>query len=101
MLVDGSASDITASRKCHFRSLILAQQCSQKVIGCSYLLYIIIINAKISDRASVNLHRMPVNTLNHSPDPFDGFQHHVNIIHIRKVLDQYRLICHDRCCKDT
>ena len=68
MLVDRSASDIASPRKRYLRLAVLSKQGAKQIIRCPDLLYIIILNVKVSNRTPVDLHSMPVKPLHRCPD---------------------------------
>ena len=100
MLVDRTASDIASARKRHLRTFIFSKESTQQIVRCPDLLDIIILNIEIPDRASVDLHCMPIDTLNHRTDSRDRLQHHIDVVDIRKILNLNGLVCHDRCCQN-
>ena len=95
MLIDRSASDIASSRQRNFRSFIFPEKSSQQIVRRSDLLNVIILYIKIADRTSVDLYCMTIDPLHHRADSLDRFQHHIHIIHIRKIIDLNSLIRHD------
>ena len=60
VLVYRPAPDIASSRKCHFRSLVLAKQRAEQIVRRADLLDIVILHIKIPDTASVDLDRVSV-----------------------------------------
>ena len=95
MLVDGTAADIAASGKRHFRALIFSKKSSQKIVGCPDLLDIVILDINACYAFSVDLHCMPVHSVHHRADPRDGVQKYIDVIYIRKIIDHYSFIAHN------
>ena len=74
MLIDRTASNITASRQRHFRTLIFSKQCTQQIIGCTDLLHAFIFYNTVFHTRSIDLHRMTVYTLDMRTDFIQCFQ---------------------------
>ena len=68
MLVYGPAPDIAPARKSHLGVLILSKQCAQEIVRRSDLLDIIVLYIKTADILPVNLHRVPVNSMDIRPN---------------------------------
>ena len=101
MLVDGTASNVASAWKRYLSALIFSQQGADKIIRCADTADIFIINRHFFNAAAVDLYCMAVYTIYSRTDLLNCFQHYINISYVRKVIDQYILIRHDRGSQNT
>ena len=100
MLIDGTAADVAAPRKHHFRMLIFPQKGPQKVIRAPDLLASFVIHCQIVDIAPVYHDAVAARPLHRHPYISHGVQHHVNVPHIRDIVYIYSLVRHRRSRKN-
>ena len=67
MLVDWAAADITSARKGYFRTFVLSETGSQKIIGCSDFSYKAVIHAQSVECTRVNFYCIFIKALNPRP----------------------------------
>ena len=101
MLVNGSGTDIAASGQRHQRLFVLAQQRSQKVIGCPNPPDRFILHAYGMDGPSDDPHAVLIDPLYDAADSLNGIQHHVDIPDIGEIPDHHRFIRHNRGGQNT
>ena len=101
MLVYGPAADVAAAGEGYLRALIFAQKGADKIVGCPDFADELIVHRHFLDPARVDFHRMAVYPLHRSPDLGDRFQKHINIPHIRQVIDHHVLVRHNRSCQNS
>ena len=81
--VHRTASDITASRKGHLRTLIFPKQRTQQVIGCPDFLHGVIIHRDIFHERTIDFHGMRVYTFNPRTNIRHCLKQRIDIAHIR------------------
>ena len=100
VLVDWTASDVTAAGKSHFRLPVLSEKRSQQIVGGTDLLDIIVLDHEVMNLSSVDLYRMPVHPFHKNSDTLHCLKKNVRITHVRHIFNQNRLIRHYRSCKN-
>ena len=101
MLVNGTASDIAASRKRNLGALIFTQQSAYKVIRGADPTNVFIIHRYLSYISRIDLHCMTVDAAYAGTDLLNRLQHYVDIPHIRQIIDEHIFIRHNGRCQDT
>ena len=94
MLVNGPAADVAAPGKGHLGALVLAQQSSDEIIGCADPADVLVIHRHLFNIAAVDPHRVAVDPLHPGSDLLNRLQKHVDISHVRKIVNQHIVICH-------
>ena len=100
MLIDRTASDLTAARQYNFRLLVLAQKSAYQIVGRPDLSYIFIIYQQVSagiDILSADQYFIVALADYSRPNLLHGLEQDVGISYIRHIVDQTLTICHDRC----
>jgi hypothetical protein len=83
MLVDRTASDVTASGKWHFCVLVFSQECTEKIVGSADFLDKFIIHTQCTNRRSIDLNRRSVYTVYLRSNLGNCFQQYIDISYIR------------------
>ena len=104
VLVNRPCADIASARERHTGLTVLAEQCTDQIIRCTDLTYIIIVNLMGKNVLTADGNNMTViriRILNLRSDGFDSFQKNMYIVDVRQIADRNLLIRHDRRRKNT
>ena len=93
MLVNGPGADGTAAGQRHTGLLVLAEQRSDKVVGCPDPPDKLVVDGHVGNLRRRNGYGMPVDALHSSADFLQGLQHDIHVPHIRQVLEDHLLVC--------
>ncbi len=96
MLINRTASDITAARQHHRRLFKPSQKRAQKIIGCPDFAQRIAVHVQIMNQRRVHFHRMPVDPFHMCANALHGSKQDVGIPHIRHIFYQNSFIRHQR-----
>ena len=101
VLVNRTASDVTAAGQRDLRLFIFSEKRSQQIIGRADPLHVFIIDPDRPDSGSVNRNRMGIDPFYGRTNPGDCLQKHIDIPYIRKIIDHHFLVRHDRRSEDS
>ena len=96
MQIHRPGADIATTRKGHFRMFIFAKERTDQVVRSADLTDGVIVDADTAHRGAVDTYRVTILTIHHSTDPGDRLQHNADVAYVRKIVDDHRLIRHDR-----
>ena len=95
MLVDGPASDGTASGQRHLCTFILTKKRTDKIIRCADFSHMLIFHSNAVNRAGIDLYRMTIESLHPRSQINNGLQQRIDITHIRQIFNDNILIRHN------
>ena len=101
MLVDRPKADVAAAGHRDLRSLVLAEQCANHIIGPSDAADVLIVHRQILDPGAIDDICMPIRMLNVRADALDRLNKHADITDIRNILYSNGLVRHDRSCQNA
>ena len=100
MLIDRTASNVAASRKRDFCSLVFSKKCAKKIIRRTNFFHIFIFNNTVLYTGAIYRHGMTIQTLHMRTNVLHCLQKGINISNVRKIFNPNGFICHICSCKN-
>ena len=100
MLIDRTASNVAASRKRDFCSLVFSKKCAKKIIRRTNFFHIFIFNNTVLYTGTIDRHGMTIQTLHTRANVLHCLQKGIDISNVRKIFNPNGFICHICSCKN-